>query len=69
MEFLDLLNVDRRDTLKEISVKDAKKMYGGGGISSALISALSRGVTVFTDLGRYLGSSLRRIFSNNLCDY
>ena len=55
--------------MKELSIKDAKKLYGGGGISSALMSALSRGVTVFTDLGRYLGSSLRRIFSNNLCDY
>lgn len=69
MEFLDRSNVDRRDILKELSIKETKKMYGGGGISSALISALSRGVTVFTDLGRYLGSSLRRIFSNNLCDY
>ncbi len=55
--------------MKELTKKEEMKMYGGGGISSALLNALSKGVNVFTDLGRYLGSSLRRIFSNNLCDY
>lgn len=55
--------------MKELSIKETKTLYGGGEISAALFNALSRGVNVFTDLGRYFGSSIRRIFSNNLCDY
>lgn len=55
--------------MKELSVKEEKKYYGGGGISSTILNALSKSVNVFTDLGRYLGSSFRRIFSSNLCDF
>ena len=55
--------------MRELSIKEEKNYYGGGGISSTLLNALSKSVNVFTDIGRYLGSSLRRIFSNNLCDY
>ncbi len=55
--------------MKELSIKEEKNYYGGGGISSALLNALSKGVNVFTDLGRYLGSSFRRIFSSSLCDF
>lgn len=55
--------------MKELSLKEQKMCYGGGGISAALINALSKGLNVFIDLGRYLGSSIRRIFNNNYCDY
>ena len=55
--------------MKELTIKEEKNYYGGGGISSTILNALSKSINVFTDLGRYLGSSLRRIFSNNLCDY
>jgi len=58
-----------RNNMKELTIKEEKNYYGGGGISSAILNALSKSINVFTDLGRYLGSSLRRIFSNNLCDY
>ena len=54
--------------MKELTNKEAKMYYAGGTISAALFNALSRGINVFTDLGRYLGSSLRRLFGNNLCE-
>lgn len=55
--------------MKELTIKEEKMYYAGGGMSSALINALSKGISTFTDIGRYLGSSIRRFFNNNLCDY
>lgn len=55
--------------MKELTIKEAKMYYGGAGMSATLINALTKGLNIFTDLGRYLGSSFRRIFNNNYCDY
>ena len=55
--------------MKELTIKEEKSLYGGGGISASLINALSKGVNSIIDIGRYLGSSLRRIFDKNFCDY
>ena len=49
-----------------IDNKTQKRMYGGG-ISASLVSALWRGINIFTDLGRYFGSSLRRMTTRNVC--
>ena len=54
--------------MKELSNKETKTIYCGGGITSTLINAVSKGINVFTDFGRYLGSSLRKIFTGNLCE-
>lgn len=55
--------------MKELSIKEEKQIYAGSGISGTLMNSLLKGFNIFTDLGRYLGSSLRRIFSNNMCDF
>ena len=55
--------------MKELTKEESKMYYGGGGLTSTLINALSKGISTFTDIGRYFGSSLRRFFNNNLCDY
>ena len=49
-----------------IDIKFQKNMYGGG-ISATFVQALWKGVNVFTDLGRYFGSSLRRLTTRNIC--
>ncbi len=54
--------------MKELSIKETKKMYAGG-FSATLVGYVLKGFNFFTDLGRYLGSSIRRIYDNNLCDY
>ena len=54
--------------MRELSKKESMSLYGGG-ITAALINALTKGFTFFVDIGRYLGSSIRRIFDNKLCDY
>ena len=55
--------------MKELTIKEEKKYYGGGGITSAFINAVSKGVNTIVDIGRYFGSAIRRIFNNNLCDF
>ncbi len=40
---------------------------GGLNISGSLISSLVRGASVLLDLGRSLGTAIRRLVSNNLC--
>ena len=45
------------------------KNISAGGISAALVNAFVKGFTVFSDIGRYFGSSFRRIFDHNLCSY
>ena len=50
----------------KLDIKKQKRLYGGG-FSASLVSALFRGVNIFTDLGRYFGSSLRRLTTRNIC--
>ena len=54
--------------MRELTTKETKNMYAGG-ISASMFSFILKGFNVFTDLGRYLGSSIRRIYDHNLCDY
>lgn len=49
-----------------IDINKQKKMYAGG-ISASLVSALLKGFNIFTDLGRYFGSSIRRLTTKNIC--
>ena len=55
--------------MKELSIKESKELYAGAGVSSALLNAFSKVFTVFSDLGSSFGSSIRRIFDKNMCDY
>ncbi len=54
--------------MKELKVNETKSMYAGN-LSGAMLGYILKGFNFFTDLGRYLGSSIRRIYDNNLCDY
>lgn len=55
--------------MKELKKKETELIFGGAGITASLINALSKGFNFFSDLGRYLGSSIRRIFNNSYCDF
>ncbi len=39
----------------------------GGGLSSQILNAISRGVELLYNLGQSLGSSIRRIIDGKLC--
>lgn len=47
--------------------KDDLLSIEGGGISGTLISAFTKCISTVYDIGRSLGSAIRRIGSNNLC--
>ena len=40
----------------------------GGSISASLINAVVKGVSVIVDLGKALGSAIRRAVSGKMCD-
>ena len=39
----------------------------GGAISGTLLNSIIRGINVFLDLGRSVGTAIRRLRSNNIC--
>lgn len=43
------------------------KLINGGGISASYITALVRGINTIIDLGRALGTVIRRIQTGTLC--
>ena len=47
--------------------KDELLNVRGGGLSATLISAISRGINTFYDLGRSFGSAIRRATSGKSC--
>ena len=53
--------------MNKIKNNDLVKIIGGASITSSLINSFVRLVDSLLDVGRRLGSSLRRISTNNLC--
>lgn len=41
----------------------------GGSVSSTMISAIVKGISLLIDLGKSLGSTIRRISENRPCSY
>lgn len=54
--------------MKELNKNEMLKINAGA-TSGAWLTALWKGVNIFTDVGRYLGSSIRRFVDKNLCRY
>lgn len=49
-------------------IKDEElKNIQGGAIGSTMITALVRGINTILDLGRSLGTAIRRIQTKNMC--
>ena len=51
----------------KLNNKELKLIVGGASISASLIDSLIKGVNSFLDIGRYLGSSIRRFIGGNMC--
>lgn len=51
----------------ELNKCELIEIQGGVSISGTFISSIVRGINAILELGRSLGSSIRRIGSNNLC--
>ena len=53
--------------MKEINKEKLKEIRGGASVSSAVINALMRTVSVMFSLGQAVGSAIRRISGKNYC--
>ena len=69
MAFQDRLSVDRRNKMKELTKLEERNIFAGGGVTSSLLNTFMKGFDFFTDLGRYFGSSIRRMIGHNICDF
>lgn len=47
--------------------KEELRKIEGGAIAASYITALVRGINAILDLGRSLGTAIRRITNGNLC--
>lgn len=61
--------LERRDAMKKLNQKELFAISGGFSLTGSVISAVVSGVGKLIDLGRALGSSIRRIGSGNLCEF
>ena len=54
--------------MKKLNEKEMKQIKAGA-ITGTLINSILRGASIFVDVGRYFGSSIRRFVNGNLCRY
>ena len=62
MDILDQWNV-----IKMLNKQELLAVTGGGTITSSMLNAIARGISTITDLGRALGSAIRRMVSGKIC--
>ncbi len=53
--------------MQELSKQEMLQIEGGISISGTLINSLVRGINALLDLGRSLGSAIRRAQGNHIC--
>ena len=53
--------------MRKLKRDEMIKIDGGSSLSSTLISALTRAGTAIMDIGRSLGSAIRRIYEGSSC--
>ena len=52
--------------MRELDKKELLNVEGGS-ISGTMINSITRGINTLLDMGRSLGSAIRRIGSGNVC--
>lgn len=52
----------------KLNQEQLKEIYGGD-INGTLLSSMVKGITILLELGRSLGSSIRRMVDHNICFY
>lgn len=53
--------------MKKLDNQELLSINGGLTISGTLINSLVKGISVILDLGRALGTAIRRVTSSTLC--
>lgn len=55
--------------MEYIRLEEMYQIIGGVNITTTLLNSLKNSVSLLFDVGRALGSSIRRISSNNICQF
>ncbi len=55
--------------MSELTKEEAVRIYGGVNLSGTIVNAFLKGVDLILELGRSLGSAIRRIQDHNVCPY
>ena len=53
--------------MKELSNKELMNVEGGARFTASLLNAASRAITTLLELGRSLGSAIRRTVNGSIC--
>lgn len=53
--------------MKELNDKELLQIYGGVNISGTLIKSFTSAITIVLEIGKSLGTSIRRIANNSIC--
>lgn len=52
----------------KLTKEEQLNIYGGS-VSSTMVNAIVKGISLLIELGRSLGSTIRRVSENNMCSY
>ena len=55
--------------MSELTKEEAVRIYGGVNLSGTIVNAFLKGADIILELGRSLGSAIRRIQDHNVCPY
>lgn len=55
--------------MSELTKEEAVQIYGGVNLSGTIVTAFLKGIDIVLELGRNLGSAIRRIQDHNVCPY
>lgn len=55
--------------MKKLTRQQLANINGGVNISGTLINAIIKGINSFLDLGRSIGTAIRRVRTGNLCKF
>ena len=53
--------------MKELNKYELLEISGGAGVTAAFLNAVARTISTVVDVGRSLGSAIRRLASGNVC--
>ena len=53
--------------MSEIESKELVDITGGETVTGTLVSAVTTGIKALCDIGKSLGSSIRRLSTDNIC--
>ena len=55
--------------MTELNNKKLLVIIGGANFTGSLVSALTKGINTILDLGKTLGSAVRRIVNGQICSF